>query len=229
LREATARYEPDYTLSDESGEAKPRRRRKSVSPAAARAAENRARFVAAIRYTLDHPIRVLGAACLIVAFTSFTLNALFFQKGQHPAPLFAPKSDAQANAPASLPVPTPPQSVALPPERPADLAPRKDSAPPPASASSASAQPRDAIGDLLRGGQAPQSADPKLEQARTLASAQRALNRLGYGPIKADGLYGAGTKSAIEKFQRDRKLPVSGELSPRVLKELAAASGQTID
>ena len=223
MREATARYEPDYTLSDESVEAKPRRRRKSVSPAAARAAENRARFFAALRYAMDNPIRVLGVACLAIAFFSFTINALFFQKGQHPAPLFAPKAETAPSA-APLPVPVAPQTVALPPERPADLAPRKD-----ASSAQAAIQSRDAIRDLLRGGAVPPAADAKAEQTRSIAAVQRALNRLGYGPMKADGIYGAGTKLAIERFERDRKLPVTGEITPRVLKELAAANGQAID
>jgi peptidoglycan hydrolase-like protein with peptidoglycan-binding domain len=72
-------------------------------------------------------------------------------------------------------------------------------------------------------------ADPKQEQVRSVASVQRALNRLGYGPVKADGIFGSGTKLALERFERDRKLPVSGEMSPRILKELAAASGIAFD
>lgn len=224
MREATARYEPDYTLSEDSVEAKPRRRRKTVSPAAARAAENRERVLAAMRYTLENPVRVLGSLCLGIAAISFALNALFFQQGRHPAPLFGQKSEATAST--TAPVAASPQIVALPPERPADLSTRKE-APAPAAASS---QNRDAIGDLLRNGvvSAP-SADPKQEQVRSVAAVQRALNRLGYGPIKADGVYGSGTKLAVERFERDRKLPLTGEVSPRVLKELSAASGTAFD
>lgn len=225
MREATARYEPDYTLSEETVEAKPRRRRKTVSPSAARAAENRERILNAVRYTLENPVRVFGTACLAIAAISFTANALFFQQGRHPAPLFGPKAEtpaapAQAAAPSTAPAP---QIVALPPERPAELSSRKD-------VSAAAPQGRDAIGDLLRGGvvSAP-AADPKQEQVRSVAAVQRALNRLGYGPVKADGVYGSGTKLAIERFERDRKLPVSGEMSARVLKELAAASGTAFD
>lgn len=227
MREATARYEPDYTLSEESVEEKPRRRRKTVSPAAARAAENRERILSAIRYTLDNPVRVLGTACLAIAAISFTVNALFFQQGRHPAPLFAPKATEAAPAVASAPATAPAtQIVALPPERPADLAPKKDSAPPIATAP----QGRDAIGDLLRGGVVSTPApDPKQEQVRSIAAVQRALNRLGYGPVKADGIAGSGTKLALERFERDRKLPVTGEISPRVLKELSAASGIAFD
>lgn len=223
MREATARYEPDYTVSEEMEE-KPRRRRKTVSPAAARAAENRARLMAMLHYTIENPVKVFGSAALVIAAISFTTNALFFQQGRHPAPLFAAKDNAVSAAPAVAPAPQT-QIVALPPERPAEL--RKE-----AATTQAAATPpnKDAISDLLRNGvvSAP-SADPKQEQVRSTAAAQRALNRLGYGPIKADGVYGSGTKLAVERFERDRKLPVSGELSPRVLKELSAASGASID
>jgi len=224
LREATARYEPDYTLSEEIVEAKPRRHRKTVSPAAARAAENRARLMGALRYTIDHPVKVLGTTCVAVAAISFTVNALFFQQGRHPAPLFAPKADniIAASAPSAGAVAPATQIVALPPERPADLNAKKDTAPQAAIAP----QGRDAIGDLLRGGGVSTAVpDPKQEQVRSVAAVQRALNRLGYGPMKADGIFGSGTKLALERFERDRKLPVTGEMSPRVMKELAAASG----
>ena len=228
MREATARYEPDYTISEESVDAKPRRRRKTVSPAAARAAENRARLMAALRYTVDNPVKVFGSACLAVAAISFTVNALFFQQGRHPAPLFATKTAniaAAPTSPAAAPAPAT-HIVALPPERPADLQAKKDMA----SQVAAAPQSRDAIGDLLRGGVVSTPvADPKQEQVRSVAAVQRALNRLGYGPVKADGIFGSGTKLALERFERDRKLPVTGDMSPRVLKELAAASGIAFD
>lgn len=67
------------------------------------------------------------------------------------------------------------------------------------------------------------------DRTKTVEAAQRALNRLGYGPLKADGSFGASTKAAIERFERDRKLTVRGEPSGRVLKELSAASGVAID
>lgn len=228
MREATARYEPDYTLSDESAESKPRRRRKTVSPAAARAAENRARLMAVLAYTIDNPVKVLGTACLTIAAISFAVNALFFQQGRHPAPLFAPKptTDNATPAPAvATPAPATPL-VAVPPQRPVELQAKKDAAP----QAAAVPQGRDAIGDLLRGGVVTTPpADPKQEQVRSVAAIQRALNRLGYGPVKADGIFGSGTKLALERFERDRKLPVTGEISPRVLKELAAASGTAFD
>ena len=58
---------------------------------------------------------------------------------------------------------------------------------------------------------------------------QRALNDYGYGPVKVNGNFGAETVSAIQKFERDRKLPVTGQISPRLLRELAALTGRPLD
>lgn len=49
---------------------------------------------------------------------------------------------------------------------------------------------------------------------------QRALAKLGYGPLKDDGLMGPGTKAAIERFERDRKLPIKGEAAGPTLRAL---------
>jgi hypothetical protein len=87
--------------------------------------------------------------------------------------------------------------------------------------------PRDAIGDILKGGaSAPAPAlASAAEPDRSVLAVQRALNKLNYGPVKPDGLMGPGTRQAIERFERDRKLPVTGEASGRTARELAAASG----
>jgi peptidoglycan hydrolase-like protein with peptidoglycan-binding domain len=58
---------------------------------------------------------------------------------------------------------------------------------------------------------------------------QRALNDYGYGPVKITGNFGAETVSAIQKFERDRKLPVTGQISPRLLRELAALTGRPLE
>jgi peptidoglycan hydrolase-like protein with peptidoglycan-binding domain len=58
---------------------------------------------------------------------------------------------------------------------------------------------------------------------------QRALNDFGYGPVKATGVYGAETIAAIQKLERDRKLPVTGQISPRLLKELSTLTGKPIE
>jgi len=49
---------------------------------------------------------------------------------------------------------------------------------------------------------------------------QKALKELGYDPGPLDGLWGKTTKSAIEKFQLDMQLPVTGKLDEVTKKRL---------
>ena len=58
---------------------------------------------------------------------------------------------------------------------------------------------------------------------------QRALTQYGYGQLKPTGAVGADTQAAITKFERDRKLPVTGQMSDRLVKELTAMIGHPID
>ena len=56
-----------------------------------------------------------------------------------------------------------------------------------------------------------------------MLAAQRALVKLGY-VLKADGVAGPTTRQAVEIFERERKWPVKGELTPKVMKEIMAAA-----
>ena len=47
---------------------------------------------------------------------------------------------------------------------------------------------------------------------------REALAKLGYGPITSDGLMGSATRSALERFERDKNLPVTGDLGPKTAK-----------
>lgn len=91
-------------------------------------------------------------------------------------------------------------------------------------------QARDSIGDLIRSGETgagrPNAASG---ESQRVVAGQRALAKLGYGPLKADGLMGSGTHQAIERFERDRRLPVTGELNGRTARELAAHAGISIE
>lgn len=82
---------------------------------------------------------------------------------------------------------------------------------------------KDQILSLIRS-----SAGP-LERPDTVAALQRALTRIGYGPLKDDGQFGTGTRAALDRFERDRKLPPRGDNPARVLRELSQASGLAID
>ena len=65
--------------------------------------------------------------------------------------------------------------------------------------------------------------------ARRVAAVQRTLTEYGYGQLKPTGTVGADTQAAIAKFERDRKLPVTGQMSDRLVKELTAMIGRPID
>jgi peptidoglycan hydrolase-like protein with peptidoglycan-binding domain len=99
---------------------------------------------------------------------------------------------------------------------------------PAAAAPPAAPAPKDAIGDLIRLGEPP-PVPPGLvgrpENVRLVAAAQRALAKLSYLSAKPDGVMGPETRQAIERFERDRKLPVTGDLGPRTSRELAGTSG----
>ena len=58
---------------------------------------------------------------------------------------------------------------------------------------------------------------------------QRALSDYGYGQIKPSGILDEPTSAAIEKFEREHKLPVTGRVSDRLVGELAAMVGQPLE
>jgi hypothetical protein len=97
-------------------------------------------------------------------------------------------------------------------------------------AASGEAKPsRDAIGDLIRTGEPGMRPSANVGEPGRVAAAQRALIKLNYGPLKADGVMGAGTRQALERFEKDRRLPVTGELAARTVRDLAAQSGIGIE
>jgi len=65
--------------------------------------------------------------------------------------------------------------------------------------------------------------------SRRVAAVQRALTEYGYGQLKPTGTVGSDTQAAIQKFERERKLPVTGQMSDRLVRELAAMTGKAID
>jgi len=62
-----------------------------------------------------------------------------------------------------------------------------------------------------------------------IAAVQRALSDYGYGQIKPSGMLDEATADAIEKFEREHKLPVSGRVSERLVTELAGLVGHPIE
>jgi hypothetical protein len=65
--------------------------------------------------------------------------------------------------------------------------------------------------------------------SRRIAAVQRALTEYGYGQLKPTGTIGADTQAAVAKFERERKIPVTGQISERMVRELAAVIGHPIE
>lgn len=80
----------------------------------------------------------------------------------------------------------------------------------------AAARKDDLIGNLL-------STDPKI------MAVQRALSNYGYGQIKPTGVYDPETRVAIERFERERRLPITGQMSDRLTRELTALTGRPLE
>jgi hypothetical protein len=199
--------------------AAPRRRsHSSASSAAGRL------FAAAVQ----RPGVLVGGLAITTAAAAIIVNALSFQSARHPAPFFAKSERARSSgrgAEAAVPALPP-----MPPTRPASVG-----APPALPQAPQRGASRDPIADLIRSettGSAPSAARPaeaRPEPQRQVASAQRALLKLGYGPLKADGIFGQETRQAIARFERDRRLTPTGELGARTLRELSAQSGIRVE
>ena len=65
--------------------------------------------------------------------------------------------------------------------------------------------------------------------SKRVIALQRALAEYGYGQIKPSGVVDPDTQAAIEKFERERKLPITGQASDRVARELTAMTGRPLE
>lgn len=81
-------------------------------------------------------------------------------------------------------------------------------------------------GDITGSINVPQDAERK---SLRVLSLQRALARLGYGPVRMSGTFGPDTKEAIERFEKDWMMPVTGLMSENLFTKLAAVNGAPID
>ena len=155
---------------------------------------------------------ILGA---VAATTVIVVNAVFLQSGARPAPFVAnatlPKT-VMADVGPKAAEPGAPRVIDLSATRPV-TAPR-----PPQSVPVPIPSPRrnDPIADLI--GPSPR-----------IMAVQRVLSNYGYGQIKPSGTLDEATSQAIEKFEREHKLPVSGRVSDRLIGELAAMTGRPIE
>jgi len=75
----------------------------------------------------------------------------------------------------------------------------------------------------------PEVAVERPAPSKRVIALQRALAEYGYGQIRPSGIMDAETQAAIEKFERERKLPITGQASERVVRELAAMTGRPLE
>jgi hypothetical protein len=194
----------------------------------------------------------VASLCVILAAAAIITNALFLQRGPHPAPILVNKTPVRVVAPAapaaavpestgavvlprphpakletvkpepakleavkSEPVraePLPAKSDALTPPRPVRTIPLHETKPE-ANAS----RPPDPIGEIIT------------PPARRVAAVQRVLSEYGYGQIKPTGTFDRETQDAIEQFERAKKLTVTRQITPVLMRELASLAGRPLE
>jgi len=215
-----------------------------------------------------HPREFVGIVMATIAIFAIFTNALFLQKGPHPAPIFATRPLLKQEMPVAPPRMAAPSNIApdsagqsraqLISDIQRELNRRGfyDGAVDGIWGAKTDAATRDFIqaaglkinpdvsDGLLRVIVAskiqnnrtvtpePMRNDPIAEliaPTKRVLAIQRALADFGYGQIKPTGTYDADTRTAIEKFERDHRLPVTGQISDRFVRELAAMTGRPLE
>jgi len=218
----------------------------------------------------QHPREFVGIVMGTVAILAIFINALFLQRGPHPAPIFAPRPAPAQPVPVALPRPRAVEPIAAPValartqaqivgdiQRELNRKGFYDGAMDGSWGAKTDAAARDfaqaaglkinvEAGEALLqavvastvtkapGAAAPAPArnDPiaaLIAPSQQLLAVQRALADFGYGQIKPTGVFDPATKAAIEKFERDRRLPVTGTMSEPLIRELSAVTGRPLE
>lgn len=195
----------------------------------------------------------IAAALALIAASTILVNALYLQKGPHPAPLLnnkpptaitvsrpaiqtrpavetRPAIETRAAMP-SAPSQPPQVAVMLPRPRPADLG--TGSVPVAQTRAEPVAAQRPARADPPAVAPVPRPPDPIGQmiapEAQRVMAVQRVLTEFGYGQIRPTGTFDAATREAIEAFQRMHKMPATGQITPALMKKLSALSGRPIE
>jgi hypothetical protein len=181
----------------------------------------------------DRPVESAAGAVFAALMTGVLLNALVLQSARHPSPLFSgpasasviPSASPAAEMPKPIPRPAAISAAPVPPPPASAIPVMARPVVPPHDAETATTKSADGIGDMLRSATSP--APSAIEATRVLLI-QKALMKLGY-VVRPDGVFGSTTRQAIEKFERERGLPARGELTPKVVREISARSGISIE
>jgi hypothetical protein len=198
----------------------------------------------AMRILLYSPKDMIAGVVAFAACMAVIGNAMFLQRGPHPAPMFSPAAPANALA-SPLPRPRPLEADALPSEpklaEPRLVEPRLiEPKPPDAMTNLVKATAANPLSSMPMAPLPPAStvtrppapippASVSTTGSRRLAAVQRALTEYGYGQLKPTGTMSADTQAAIQKFERERKLPVTGQLSERLVHELTVVTGHLVE
>lgn len=196
-----------------------------------------------MRAMLYSPKDLLAGLLACAAASAIIVNAVFLQSGPHPAPMFGSIVTIPPALASSNPLPRPRPLDAISPfdpkvieTRPPETRATEQKAADQRTADTRSDQKyADPLADLVRsvsGGQANTPRPQPTQQggnARRVAAVQRALTEYGYGQLKPTGMIGSDTQTAIQKFERERKLPVTGQVSDRLVRELAIVIGHPIE
>jgi len=203
-----------------------------------------------MRILLHSPKDMIAGLLAAAAIGAIVANALFLQAGRHPSPMFGASAAAPAHPSANpLPRPRPAEAAA----RAVELTAADVKAAEPKGGDVKAEPKSDAMTSLVAKTAAPAAplaaapaaaasstaivrppapvpvATPHTAAGRKIAAVQRTLTDYGYGQLKPTGLIGADTQAAITKFERDRKLPVTGQMSDRLVRELSAMTGRPIE
>lgn len=215
------------------------RRRRGARAVAVKAETERG---LAMRILLRNPKDMVAGGLAFAAVSAIIANALFLQAGRHPAPMFGPVVALPASGLASvgpLPRPRPIEADAsaldakLAEAKPAEKPVEPKFADPQGNQVKATGPVPVASSNGLR----PPAPIPVVSRndasasqgSRRVAAVQRALTEYGYGQLRPTGTVGSETQAAIQKFERDRKMPVTGQMSDRLVRELTASIGHPID
>jgi hypothetical protein len=188
-----------------------------------------------IRIFLHSPKDMVAGALAFAAVSAVIANALFLQAGRHPAPMFGSVTTmpAVALAPVNhVPRPRPVEADASQYEsRAAEPRVAEPLVNPVKTSNAAPAMPTATPRPPAPIPVSSHSDAPVMSGAgsRRVAAVQRALTEYGYGQLKATGTAGSDTQAAIQKFERARKLPVTGQVSDRLVRELTAMIGHPLD
>jgi hypothetical protein len=199
----------------------------------------------AMRIFLHSPKDMIAGALAFAAVSAIIANALFLQAGRHPSPMFGSVFAMPAASPLPRPRPVEADTSLAEPKladprpfesrlfesRLAEQKPVERPAEPKAADQLTNlvkaTNPQPAVSaNVLR---PPAPIPAAAVGVRRVAAVQRTLTEYGYGQLKPTGTVGSDTQAAIQKFERERKLPVTGQMSDRLVRELTVMIGHPID